>query len=672
MAGYSYYSYLDSYLKKLDKDTLLRISKKIEEMGPCPEKMETRLDKWFINFNTDEENLMALKLFLEIECYSEEKFRKVLERYKIKITQYLTDRSKKWHDVALIAPSSNTDSARRHIYELAKIWGIADKDVLSKEDFDTHKRKNNCLIFFNDTHGTGKQFLDEFSDFIRNVEEKNCFIVCISITEQALQRFKEKFPAVTIIPNDSTKTLSDLTEFTGKERELMEELGKKVYPKHPMGFGDCGLLVAYHFQCPNNNLPIVWANGTNNSYTSPDGSTKEGYPWMYLFEYRPKTKGQSEKKTGRSLAESKISQVSRDILENKYRGRFENERSEFLDLSRSNLEAELNIDILQLLEDNALSFFHPLLEELRQLSRAKHYPPEVLSGFLDLIHRMLADIQDGKSMDSLLKQAIFGHYVQPDWDVHSVFQKNKDSFQRVLKDFRDEIKSESQETGVSIPIVLLVMNETEARALEKEEVFQSGLHDELRADFQELRTLLEERKLEWTKNYAHDPEKWRPFINDASRLTIKELLEEALAKVKGCVKPLIPEFVDIRTLNNEDKRSDLTELRDGCVVIMDILSMRHPDIQREFRRSLLDVFPHTLVASIPPFQFTLEEINHRFVIFDQYTDLEFYKRFDVDCDDKCRTIKEGSDINRWIRKHVPDLLSDKFKVLTDIRKNFFK
>ncbi len=61
---------------------------------------------------------------------------------------------------------------------------------------------------------------------------------------------------------------------------------------------------------------------------------------------------------------------------------------------------------------------------------------------------MQTDIQDGKSIDSLLEQAISGHYAQPDWDIHSVFQTNEHFFQSVLKDFRDEIKSESQETDL--------------------------------------------------------------------------------------------------------------------------------------------------------------------------------------------------------------------------------
>ena len=57
-----------------------------------------------------------------------------------------------------------------------------------------------------------------------------------------------------------------------------------VYPKGALGYSNSGLLLAYSHQCPNNTLPIIWANGVNNEV---DG--KKGCPWNPLFEYK-KTK----------------------------------------------------------------------------------------------------------------------------------------------------------------------------------------------------------------------------------------------------------------------------------------------------------------------------------------------------------------------------------------------
>lgn len=160
---------------------------------------------------------------------------------------------------------------------------------IKKNDILSAERVNRLFILFNDTHGSGKQFVSDFSDFIDLVGAENVLIVCLSITNSALDRFKNNLPEIKIIPEVPTPTLFELNVFTQKEIKMIAELGNKVYPEHPNGYDGVGLLVAYYYQCPNNNLPIVWANGLNNSYTKK-GSINEGvgYPWVPLYEYMPK------------------------------------------------------------------------------------------------------------------------------------------------------------------------------------------------------------------------------------------------------------------------------------------------------------------------------------------------------------------------------------------------
>lgn len=79
-----------------------------------------------------------------------------------------------------------------------------------------------------------------------------------------------------------------LASLTNSPREVkrLRELGAQVYSKHPFGYGDSGLLVAYHFQCPNNTLPLIWAD-SNTGNNAVDG---KAFPWNPLFGYRPKEK----------------------------------------------------------------------------------------------------------------------------------------------------------------------------------------------------------------------------------------------------------------------------------------------------------------------------------------------------------------------------------------------
>lgn len=267
-------------------------------------KIEERLDRWLGNFSSTEEKRLAITLFLNIDYFSQEKVEDILKRYKIKISQYLANQNRTWNDVLLIIPDNNADSTQYHSYTVRKLWEIPQEAVVSKSNFEKDGISGKFLLFFNDTHGSGRQFLNEFSTLISSVGIENCLIVCFSITSFAFKEFRSNLSGVNVIPEIPTPTIFEKNIFTPKQLDLLKGLGKKVYAKHPMGFGNCGLLVAYHFQCPNNNLPIVWANGINNSYFDIEsGTVVNGFPWTPLFEYTQKIKSSPKKKTNRSLSE---------------------------------------------------------------------------------------------------------------------------------------------------------------------------------------------------------------------------------------------------------------------------------------------------------------------------------------------------------------------------------
>jgi len=44
-----------------------------------------------------------------------------------------------------------------------------------------------------------------------------------------------------------------------RARTLMKDLGRGLVRDNPLGFGDCQALVAFETGCPNNSLPVLWA-----------------------------------------------------------------------------------------------------------------------------------------------------------------------------------------------------------------------------------------------------------------------------------------------------------------------------------------------------------------------------------------------------------------------------
>ncbi|MDH4944429.1 tetratricopeptide repeat protein [Sulfurimonas sp. C5] len=266
---------------QLGQKELENLVKKIEEF----ELDQQKFVNWFSNFKDPKEYELALKLFDLIDFRNSKRLIDTIKTYKTQIDQCKYELDKK--NIILVSSDENTDSSNRFIYDLAKEWKIHENNVFKASELkeDILKDSSNFFIFFNDTHGTGNQFVTEFKDIIESIDEKNCAIICITITDIALKRFQEEFSDIAFIqPNfQSTKNIQKHhaeQKLTQEELDLIKKLGEKVYPSHPLGYKESSLLIAYSHQCPNNTLPIIWANGENNEVKA------KAYPWHPLFEYK--------------------------------------------------------------------------------------------------------------------------------------------------------------------------------------------------------------------------------------------------------------------------------------------------------------------------------------------------------------------------------------------------
>lgn len=332
----------------------------------------------------------------------------------------------------------------------------------------------------------------------------------------------------------------------------------------------------------------------------------------------------------------------------------------------------IQLELSQLIRHEEYKLLRPLLDGLQSMVAAKYPTPEIVSGLLEVVKRIQMEIRRGGNPHELARQLASG-YIQPQWNVQgSVNQANRDLFNQFIIQFfstnLSELEHKKSNSSIFLPIVLVVMNASEAQELASGSV----LHNypvEVRTELKKLQALLaEQHTVDWVQRYRNESQEWQPFKNSTE--TIKQLLDRAIAFVKGYKHPIQPDFVDIRTLNNY--RDKLKQLRfHGCVVIMDVISMRHPVIQREFRRSLLDAFPNTMVATVAPISDALQIKQQMISIIEQHIDLECHKRLHLDCDQLCDEISDFSRFGRWFQ-HVEKLLPADAKLQEDGRQYWYQ
>lgn len=307
-------------------------------------------------------------------------------------------------------------------------------------------------------------------------------------------------------------------------------------------------------------------------------------------------------------------------------------------------------------EDLSLTKFHGAVEKLQRWLNAEAYDLRVISAASGLLEQMKVDIlHSGRPSSQILRDAIEGRYILPTWEAYHVFQEQRSLFESVLIQLGKEIRDATTSNALNVPFVLAVMSATEAGQLVDGTAF-TDYPEELHHDFAELQEVLAANGLsDWAGRYGEAPQEWRPFAAGDSVITIADVAASALQGIDAEL-PVTPLFIDVRSLSEERNRGMLRKLRnDGCIVVIDSISMRHPVIQRAFQQTILDAYPKTSVVNIAPLQSAFALVRRmRIFLRLQASDLEFQKRR-VDRQEDyggCREIHEPRELEQWLSDRV--------------------
>ncbi len=281
--------YHHHYFKTLGEAELAHLAQRCHAWGMHPAEFAKRISLWLENFDDEADWPLALKLVNALEYYSEAAFHQLLKKRQDAVERYLARQGLESARVWFAVPNDLADSATRHAHPLSKVWALPNERFISFAQLGQMAGlgAQDTLILFNDTYGSGKQFMREVWPGVAPLVGKvgAVLIVGAAIAAEAFALFKREAVGAQVIPNYPVVTVNNLQGFTGADVARLGELGALVYPKYPQGFGGCGLLLAYHFQCPNNSLPLIWADGRNNAVAG-----RRVYPWTALFPYVGKTR----------------------------------------------------------------------------------------------------------------------------------------------------------------------------------------------------------------------------------------------------------------------------------------------------------------------------------------------------------------------------------------------
>jgi hypothetical protein len=215
--------------------------------------------------------------------------------------------------------------------------------------------------------------------------------------------------------------------------------------------------------------------------------------------------------------------------------------------------------------------------------------------------------------------------------------------------------------AIGLPWMVVAMTEREARTLaDNLAVIADRMGETLRRQFETVRVGLEEK---WIERYRERREQWRPTasewaISQLSGDAIAGLVKAQNAKLRGRRIQLQHYPFDVLMADRDELRSVYRDVAEkGCVMIVDELSLFHPDINDALQRSPMVVATQTAIItvspfehdSLPPHKAVRQELRQRLS--------GAFDRFALDFDPQCEmSVGDEYRLRRWLHQSLPATL----------------
>lgn len=219
-----------------------------------------KIIRWIDQF-ADEDHQLAVKILNEIFYLSREDIRDGVKEVVREANQRFNSINR---NRILFVPIGQ-------IYEGSAIIARALRDEIGENNIkvmtDLEQLQDdtyNALVFVDDFSGTGgriKSWWDISETLIRprGVPFAIALLVTNYIAKPVIEQFSDLISIHELTIEDKVIS-TESKKFTDDEKESIIEYCTKIadYSKVKLGFGNCGLLVAFKHGCPNNSLPIIW------------------------------------------------------------------------------------------------------------------------------------------------------------------------------------------------------------------------------------------------------------------------------------------------------------------------------------------------------------------------------------------------------------------------------
>lgn len=287
---------LDAILerKKRDEDAYVRPEEVVSLVSRWQTSLyqgekinEERIRAWLNQFGEYSNQRYMFRILQGLKFYSDDELRSKMKEAHGIVTRglgrYIKYKQKKRGDIAISYLDGIGRSGGGRFSKLyADENDIYVGNVIESSRISTFIQREadvKTLVFLDDFIGSGKslekqlrKLLEDHGDVLRK-QNLNLFYIAVAGFQQG-QKMIEEYVSELQLPlkihvcdslDESDKCFSKSSRYFPDEQErlqaqeIAQEFGRQLVRENSLGFGDCQSAVVFTDNCPNNNLPILWA-----------------------------------------------------------------------------------------------------------------------------------------------------------------------------------------------------------------------------------------------------------------------------------------------------------------------------------------------------------------------------------------------------------------------------
>lgn len=230
---------------------------------------EERIDRWLLQFDRGHRDLAARVLDC-VDFVNHEHIAIAFRSILNSLDGWDIDESNRrgrWRFVAYSGSAGESGDSMLHRFRLAT--GLHNKKY---NDLFIHRSEllrdnlgpSDNVVFIDDFAGTGKQVCDSWGA-LQELLPGNPIVYLVLIAASTPARKKIANETELAVVSDIELTDHDnifsstCSHFTASEKELLLRYCRKGDTRNPRGFGNCGFVIVFAHNCPNNSVPILHA-----------------------------------------------------------------------------------------------------------------------------------------------------------------------------------------------------------------------------------------------------------------------------------------------------------------------------------------------------------------------------------------------------------------------------